>query len=219
MTSSLAYEANHAKNVKNYINQLDNIRSNPKDTHDKCVKEELKKLLSFLRDEPVNKFTKILKLLKTFKQDKKRFIESFMYQDYDKFTVILYDFYKRNTLNPSFEHFYTLSTQKDNYLVKDYADSLFRNDVEKQFFDDLETHGFRIVQNEDNEFHIEKKTHRGNFQLITSRSTGEVFILHLLALKHEINNLLIEKPNMMSRTKVGIQITFEFSSILYTKIF
>lgn len=109
----------------------------------------------------------------------------------------MYDFYKKNTLNPSLEHFYTLSTQKDNYIVKDYADSLFRNNAEKQFFDDLETHGFRIVQNEDNEFHIEKKTHRGNFQLITSCSTCEVFILHLLALKHEINNLLIEKLNIM----------------------
>jgi hypothetical protein len=192
--------SDYKKDFRSYLMRLDNISSKPIIEHETSIREEIPKIFIPLKKEVGNKFTKFLALLKSIEIDKQSKIKNFMHQRYDESARLLYNYYKSTCENPTYEEFCDLSIDKDksNDLITAYVNQYYKNEKEKEFYDDLEKYGFRITGPDRNhQFIIEKKNHRDVFQRITTRSTGELFFLNLLGLKYEINNVLITKPNIM----------------------
>jgi len=170
------------KDCRSYSMWLDSISSKPIIECVKSIREEIPKIFITLNSEVENKFTKILALLKLIEKEKQRNIQNFMYQRYDDSVRLLYDYYKSTCENPTYEEFCRLSMDKDksNDLITGCVNQYYKNEKEKEFYDDLKKYGFRITDPDRNhQFIIEKKNHRDNFQRITTRSTGEVFLLNL----------------------------------------
>jgi len=178
---------------------LETIKNKPENQQDELINIEIKKIINNNKNNDLeNKFSKFICLLKKIKTERQSFIDSFGRNDLAKETENLLKFYNLSSKyeNKSYEDFFKRFTSKSKEIIGDYVDSLLNTNNVNELFGDLEKNGFRIIE-EDNDFHIEKKTYRGVYERITTRSTGEIYILHLFALKYDINNMRAKKPNII----------------------